>query len=306
MLARRLADGQTCSVHIATADGGDTATVLTTSDLLLEAPNWSLDGSELILNGDGVLWRFTLATGELTRIDIDVPELNNDHVLDPDGVHVYVSANDGHIYRAELTGGPAHRITEDDGGLLHFLHGVSPDGVTLAFAGIERDGERWGAANIYTVPTAGGPALGITAGQDPKDGPEFSPDGAWIYFNTEQFSDRAGHAQVARMRPDGSAVEQLTFDARVNWFPHLASAGDRAAGNQAMYVSFPPGTLGHPADVDDVRVMVVEDDWTTPRLVAELSGGQGTANVHNWSPDGTRFALVSYSRPSASADTVHI
>jgi TolB protein len=306
MPARHLAEGQTCSVHIAsvgslTADGVTSRVVLTTSEILLEAPNWSLDGAELILNGDGLLWRLPVANGVLTRIEIDVPELNNDHVLDPDGEHVFVSANDAHIYRANLRGGPARRITEDDGGLLHFLHGVSPDGATLTFAGIERDGEKWGAANIYTVSAGGGPARQITPGQDRKDGPEFSPDGAWIYFNTEQFSDRPGHAQVARMRPDGSGVEQLTFDERVNWFPHLAATGDRA-----MYISFPPGTLGHPTDVEDVRVMIVDNDWTSATAAAELFGGQGTANVHNWSPDGTRFAYVSYSRPSAAPEIVHI
>ena len=50
---------------------------------------------------------------------------------------------------------------------------------------------------------------------------------------------------------DGAEVEQLTFDERVNWFPHVSPDGRRLA-----YLSFPPGTLGHPADLDVViRVM---------------------------------------------------
>jgi len=33
------------------------------------------------------------------------------------------------------------------------------------------------------------------------------------------FSNTSGHAQIARMRSDGSDPQQLSFDERVNWFP---------------------------------------------------------------------------------------
>ena len=55
-----------------------------------------------------------------------LPELNNDHVLDPDGEHIYLSAIDGHIYRAAWRRA-VDRVTADEGDW-HFLHGVSPDG----------------------------------------------------------------------------------------------------------------------------------------------------------------------------------
>ena len=52
----------------------------------------------------------------LVRIDLeDLPELNNDHVLDPDGEHIYMSAMDGHIYRGALAGGEVDRVSLDDG-----------------------------------------------------------------------------------------------------------------------------------------------------------------------------------------------
>ncbi len=61
--ARTLAPGQRCEVWIA-GPGVDVETlVLTTDDVLLEAPNWTLDGSALILNGAGVLWRLDLRSG---------------------------------------------------------------------------------------------------------------------------------------------------------------------------------------------------------------------------------------------------
>ena len=34
--------------------------------------------------------------------------------------------------------------------------------------------------------------------------------------------DAEGHAQIARLRPDGTQLQQLTFDERVNWFPHIS------------------------------------------------------------------------------------
>jgi len=89
-----------------------------TGEILIEAPNWSLDGASLLVNGHGVLWRLDLGSTErgLVRVDFeDLPELNNDHVLDPDGEHIYMSAMDGHIYRGALAGGEVDRVSLDDG-----------------------------------------------------------------------------------------------------------------------------------------------------------------------------------------------
>ncbi|MEG7628347.1 TolB family protein, partial [Listeria monocytogenes] len=70
---------------------------------------------------------------ELTPVPLDgLPPINNDHVLDAARALVYLSANDGHIYVAPIDGGRARRITHDPS-RFHFLHGVSPDGGTLAF-----------------------------------------------------------------------------------------------------------------------------------------------------------------------------
>lgn len=70
-----------------------------------------------------------------------IPDLNNDHVLGPDGATVYASANDRHVYFAPLAGGIATRITPVDSKAMHFLHGVSPDGATLPHISLEPTGE---------------------------------------------------------------------------------------------------------------------------------------------------------------------
>jgi TolB protein len=294
MPPRELPPGQRCRIWVHDTSRGENSLLFDTTDILLEAPNWTLQGDALILNGDGTLWRLPIDHPALLPIALTgVPPLNNDHVLDPDGTHIFVSTyDDWHIYRAPLAGGAAMRITGEStpDGMLHFLHGVSPDGRQLAFVGVRADftetGFRFRSAEICTLGTDGKNFDQITSGGVPADGPEYSPDGKWLYFNTEAFS---GHAQVARMRPDGSCVERLSQASTVDWFPHLSPDG-----KTAVYLAYPPGTSGHPEN-RWVELKVVRDgDWTQPVTVARLFGGQGTINVNSWSPDNTRFAYVTY------------
>lgn len=285
---RTLGRGQRCEVWVASVATGSRELVFTSDELLLEAPNWTRDGVGLILNGAGALWLLDLGSRTIGQMPITgVPDLNNDHVLGIGGSQIYLSANDGHIYRADLRGGDATRITTDDG-TFHFLHGVSPDGNELAFVGIDA-GDFSQPGRLMTIPAEGGPSEVVDTGPGHCDGPEYSPDGEWLYFNTEAFTSRPGHAQLARVRVDGSARERLTASGTVDWFPHLSPDG-----RFASYVRFPPGTTGHPADLPVEIVAVSTSDWATPLHSWPLFGGQGTLNVNSWSPDATRFAYVAY------------
>jgi dipeptidyl aminopeptidase/acylaminoacyl peptidase len=272
-----------CRIQVYDVATGTTTPVHISSTVHFEAPNWTADG-QLVLNGDGLLWSLPADGSQAPRrIPLDgVPELNNDHVPAPDGETIYLSANDWHIYRASLRGGAVHRVTSAD--RMHFLHGVSPDGATLAYVGIDR--ADWTTASLWTIGVDGERDTRLTAAGGTDDGPEYSPDGEWIYFNTERFS---GKADIARIRPDGTEAQQLTFDDRVNWFPHFAPDGSRA-----VYLSYPPGTTGHPADRSVELRLVEADAWPSPRTIVRLSGGQGTINVNSWSPDAARFAYVDY------------
>ncbi|WP_237706711.1 TolB family protein [Kribbella flavida] len=254
------------------------------TEVLVEAPNWTPDGEWLVVNGDGKLFRVAVTGGELQEIPLGgVPPVNNDHVLSPDGATVYVSAEDGHLYA--VSAGVARRVSNDRGeGFKHYLHGVSPDGRTLAYIGMDRRG----ITNVCTVPAAGGDDVQITDDAYAGDGAEYSADGRWIYFNSERAASVPGHAQLFRVPAAGGVPEQLTDDERVNWFPHPAPDGSAVA-----YVSFPPGTVGHPADVADVRIRLLTADGGI-REVATVFGGQGTMNVPSWSPDSNSFAYVAY------------
>jgi hypothetical protein len=91
------------------------------------------------------------------------------------------------------------------------------------------------------------------------------------------------------MPADGGGIERLVESESVDWFPHVSPDGELAS-----YISFPPGTLGHPPDLD-VEVRVVRtSNWRDVLWRFAIFGGQGTINVNSWSPDGRRFAFVAY------------
>lgn len=292
---RKLAAGQMSRLVTLAADGSDLRLVYETSEVI-EAPNWSPDGKWLVYNGGGGLFRIAASAdgAKPERIEIgDVKGANNDHVLAPNGRTIYFSAR-GHLYAVPFAGGQPRRISNEQPAerpLQHWLHGVSPDETMLAFTGTRRAGvDTTQLSDIYTLPVAGGKEVNLTNSPAFDDGPEYSPDGKWIYFNSELGSTVAGHAQIHRMRPDGTGVERLTNDERVNWFPHVSPDG-----RVIVYVSFPAGTLGHPADRAVILRRMNPDGTGIADLIA-FTGGQGTMNVASWAPDSRRFAFVMYPR----------
>jgi TolB protein len=288
-LYRSLQSGQRAQVWLGGPELGEPELLLETSDLLIEAPNWSADGNALLVNGNGQLWRIDLHATAPELVPIThhgLPAINNDHVLDPDGRHIFLSAMDGHIYRGAVAGGEVERLTSDLG-VWHFLHGVSPDGTRLAYV---RLADFTQPGRLAILDRSGASEVRDT-GDGHLDGPEWSPDGSWIYCNTEAFTAEPGHAQLARIPDADGAIERLVTSDTVDWFPHLSPDG-----SYATYIAFPAGTLGHPAD-RDVSVRVVStDDWSSPVQSYRMLGGQGTINVNSWSPDSTRFAYISYPR----------
>ena len=284
--------GQVSQLIVADLANG-TETLILQSDKLVESPNWTPDGKWLVVNSEGKLLRYLAdGSGELELIDIGgVTGVNNDHVLSPDGQRIYFSA-EGHLYCVSLTGGDVRQVSNIhpvEHPYSYWLHGISPDEKTLAYVSVEPEGDEPRARrNLATIPTTGGPDNQITEGVNDYDGPEYSPDGEWIFYNSEEVATIKGHAQIFRMRPDGSGREQLTFDDRVNWFPHLTPDG-----KQFVYISYAAGTNSHPADLD-VELRLLPADGGEPTTVVTLFGGQGTMNCNSWASDGQRFAFFAY------------
>lgn len=292
-MPRTLEPGQHAQLFVCIVETGESRLVYESAELLFEAPNWIPGTDDLLINGDGNLFRIPAdGSGEPVQIDLaGVPEINNDHVISPDGSTVYVSAEDGHLYAVPIGGGVHRRVSNDRGpSFRYYLHGISPDGSQLVYIGLAIDAGGSITTNVFTIPAEGGSDLQLTNDEHPDDGAEFSPDGEWIYFNSERASIAPGHAQLFRMRPDAEDLTQLTSDERVNWFPHLSPDGSAMA-----FISFPPGTLGHPANLD-VIIRLSDPDGGDVRDLVHLFGGQGTINVPSWSSDGARLAYVAYPR----------
>ncbi|WP_024287334.1 hypothetical protein [Cellulomonas sp. KRMCY2] len=295
---RTLAAGQRAQLFVLDVETGESVLVLDSAEWLFESPNWHPSGRWIVLNADGRLFRVDLEDpAGLEPIALDgVPtDVNNDHILSPDGSLHVVSVNDGHLYTAPWRGGPVRRVTSDKDparAFRHFLHGISPDGRVLAFVGTEVLGDdEFGIRRLWTLDVSTGREALIGNGFSVADGPEFSPDGAWLWFNSEIASTAPGHAQVFRHRLADDTTEQLTDDERVNWFPHVSPDG-----RLLSYLSYPPATLGHPADLP-VELVLVDLATRGTRGRIALQGGQGTINVNSWAPDSRRLAYVAY--PSA-------
>ena len=270
------------SLEIYTLATATTAVVLQ-ADNVIEAPNWHPDGKSLLINGGGRLFSVPLAAPAMEPVDTGAAiKCNNDHGISPDGKTIVVSShhagNGSQIYAMPATGGDLRLITPD---APSWWHGWSPDGARLAYVAA-RGGRR--VIDVYTIGVEGGAELRLTAGEGHCDGPDYSADGQLIYYNC----DRDGHAQIWVMNADGSDQRKLFADDCVNWFPHPSPDG-----LHVLYLAYPPGTLGHPADLA-VALCLMDPEGGNRRRVIEMTGGQGSINVPCWAPDGSAFAFVRY------------
>ena len=72
-----------------------------------------------------------------------------------------------------------------------------------------------------------GPSAAADGPAPLADPPGAAHGGGWAVFDAESDPAAPGHAQLFRMRPDGTGIEQLTHDERVNWFPHVSPDSSR-------------------------------------------------------------------------------
>lgn len=267
--------------------------VVYTADQRIEAPNWSPDGSYLLVNSLGDLWRLPLGGNRgaaLERINLSMPvRCNNDHGISPDGKLLILSGSTttgSQIFTANIDGSSVKLITPK---APSYYHGVSPDGKWLAYTA-QRDGDY----DLHRVLTAGGAEERLNRADGLDDGPDYSPDGKWIYLN----SIRTGNFDIWRIPAEGAGTgdakaEQVTNDEWEDWFAHPSPDG-----KWMVLLSYEKGTEGHPQNKNvRLRLMPLPGDKLgppRPETIVELFGGQGTINVNSWSPDSKKFAFVSY------------
>ncbi|HTQ29557.1 MAG TPA: hypothetical protein VMI35_15585, partial [Puia sp.] len=258
-----------------------------------EAPNWMPDGNTLLFNQNGSLYTISTEGGTPRLFNTGtINRNNNDHVISFDGKTLGISSHreglpegGSTVYTVPMTGGQPLLITENTPS---YLHGWSPNGKEVLITA-KRNGSK--VYNLYKISLKDKKESALTENSGGHvDGPEYSPDGKYIYYN----ANPTGTMQIWRMKPDGSEKEQLTFDQYNNWFPHISPDG-----KWMVFISFPEDIdpNGHPSYKQVMLRLMPLASPGAPRVIAYLFGGQGTINVPSWSPDSKALAFVSNSEP---------
>ena len=272
------------------------------ADTVFEAPNWTSDGKYLHVNSGGKLYRIAVdsADAKPEAINIDSTlRLNNDHAPSRDGKYIAFSASSpasrqSQVYLANADGSNTHLMVTTTPS---YFHGWSPDGKYLAYV-YQHPAANGVPANydIFRIPAAGGDSEQLDSNPGYDDGPDYSPDGKWIYFN----SDRSGNWDIWRIPADGAGpgdqkAEQVTSDELEDWFPHPSPDG-----KWLLFLTFAKGTKTHNDKLPGTMLRMIpmpEARLTKPAqidVVTTFFGGQGTINVNSWAPDSKRFAFVIY------------
>lgn len=253
----------------------------------IQAPNWTVDGKQLIYNSEGRLFQYNLTKGIINPLNTGAAiNNNNDHVLSFDGRLLGISDhnkaynNESTLYYLSVEGDSNPVMVTKPGTGNSYLHGWSIDRKKMLFTG-----ERNDQYDIYTIDINTGKETQLTDQKTLDDGAEYSPDGEFIFFN----SVRTGKMKLWRMEADGKNQTQITFDDYNDWFPHVSP--------DKKWIVF----LSFPKDIDPndhpfykrclIRLMPYAGG--TPKIIGYIYGGQGSINVPSWSPDSKFIAFVS-------------
>jgi Tol biopolymer transport system component len=220
-------------------------------------------------------------------------QCNNDKAISPDGKKIAFSATvpphkGSQVFLADADGSNVKLVAPESPS---YFHGWSPDNKTLAFVA-QRNGS--GQYDIYSMPADGDAEKQLTSNIHHDDGPDYSPDGKWIYIN----SDRSGKEAVWRFPFDGAGTndakaEMVVSDGLEDWFPHISPDGKKM-----VYIGYPAGTQTHNPRTVQIELKLVAINHgevaASPKTLVKAIGGQGTMNVNSWAPDSMRFAYVIY------------
>ncbi len=256
----------------------------------IQAPNWTVDGKNLIYNSEGRLYQYSFNTGTISPLNTGfATSNNNDHVLSFDGTLLGISHhnendnNNSTLYYLSSKGDSNPKVITKLGAGASYLHGWSPDNKKMIFTGYRK-----GQYDLYTIDLETGQETQMTNHKTLDDGSEYSPDGKHILFNSE----RTGTMKLWRMDANGNNQKQLTFDGYNDWFPHVSP--------DQKWIIF----LSYPKDVDPndhpfykhCLLRMIPYEGGIPKIIGYIYGGQGTINVPSWSPDSRYISFVTNSK----------
>ncbi|HSY17503.1 MAG TPA: hypothetical protein VK815_04175 [Candidatus Acidoferrales bacterium] len=282
----------TRSVITITDANGKSKRIVLDSNQRFGAPSWSGDGTYLVLNSGGKLWRVSVDGKEKPKpISTGTDGVDIDHGVSPDGKTLAITS--GALFAVPIDGGEPRQLTPQSPS---YFQGWSPDGKTLVYTA-----NRGRGYEIFSIDFAGGEERRLVPSLKTSDAANYSYDGAWIYF----CSHDSGNSELWRVaaRGDSSKPELVLADERANWSPRPSPDG-----KWLFYLSYPPKTQSFPADRDVIlRRIPLPGAKIKPAKVVDIArftGGHGSIGKRPWSPDGHSFAYVSYEPPPPSVRIV--
>ncbi|HEV2692063.1 MAG TPA: hypothetical protein VG347_04135 [Verrucomicrobiae bacterium] len=271
---------------------GKSKRIVLDSNQRFGAPSWSGDGTYLVLNSGGKLWRVSVDGKEKPKpISTGTGGVDIDHGVSPDGKTLAVTS--GALFAVPIDGGEPRQLTPQSPS---YFQSWSPDGKTLVYTA-----NRGRGSEIFSIDFAGGEERRLVPSLKTSDAASYSCDGAWIYFCSQD----SGNSELWRVaaRGDSSKPELVLADERANWSPRPSPDG-----KWLFYLSYPPKTRSHPADRDVIlRRIPLPGAKVEPAKVVDIArftGGHGSIGKRPWSPDGHSFAYVSYEPPPPSVRIV--
>jgi WD40-like Beta Propeller Repeat len=260
------------------------AMVIRSVPAFMQSPHWAADGKSIYVYENARVMKIPYldpgAGGVPQAIDTgSLVGCGGNYGLSPDGKSLAITCaktkeSPHHVFVLPAGGGGTPRqVTE--GPVSSYFHAWSPDSKTIAFT-------RGSAskADIFTVPAAGGAEVRLTS-DTLNDGPDYSPDGKLIYFD----SSRSGTTQIWRMRPDGSGAEQVTDDGNINSSPHVSPDGKTVA-----FLSQP---VKEGTGIGEASIKVFDTANGLIRSVVDFEGNRNSFSTYGWG-DARHLAFVGY------------
>ena len=186
----------------------------------------SPDGSEAILDIQGILWRTTLATGETTQVtQPDLGPARPDWSASGDLVAIQAyKAGTFDIWTMAPDGSDLTQLTEAPWDERE--PAISPDGASIAFVS-----DRSGRYEVWSIDLASRELTQWSDGPGEKAYPSWSPDGSEIAFVADKTAIRA-------VKADGTTRDLVTDIEGVAYAPSWTK-GD--AGGEVAWVRSTPG-----------------------------------------------------------------